>query len=80
MLIRDRRINLFEKGKSVKSELETAEVLNKLFSIIVNNLEISNFVITSVQHFFKEICSLYIVILMLQALQMMIRHIYLINM
>ena len=52
MLIRDRRINLFEKGKSVKSELETAEVLNKLFSIIVNNLEISNFVITSVQHFF----------------------------
>ena len=80
MLIRDRRINLFEKGKSVKSELETAEVLNKIFSIIVNNLEISNFVITSVQHFFKEICSLYIVILMLQTLQMMIRHIYLINM
>ena len=80
MLIRDRRINLFEKGKSVKSELETAEVLNKLFSIIVNNLEISNFVITSVQHFFKEICSLYIVILMLQTLQMMIRHIYRINM
>ena len=80
MLIRDRRINLFEKGKSVKSELETAEVLNKLFYIIVNNLEISNFVITSVQHFFKEICSLYIVILMLQTLQMMIRHIYLINM
>ena len=80
MLIRDRRINLFEKEKSVKSELETAEVLNKLFSIIVNNLEISNFVITSVQHFFKEICSLYIVILMLQTLQMMIRHIYLINM
>ena len=80
MLIRDRRINLFEKGKSVKSELGTAEVLNKLFSIIVNNLEISNFVITSVQHFFKEICSLYIVILMLQTLQMMIRHIYLINM
>ena len=80
MLIRDRRIDLFEKGKSVKSELETAEVLNKLFSIIVNNLEISNFVITSVQHFFKEICSLYIVILMLQTLQMMIRHIYLINM
>ena len=80
MLIRDRRINLFEKGKSVKSELETAEVLNKLFSIIVNNLEISNFVITSVQHFFKEICSLYIVILILQTLQMMIRHIYLINM
>ena len=80
MLIRDRRINLFEKGKSVKSELETAKVLNKLFSIIVNNLEISNFVITSVQHFFKEICSLYIVILMLQTLQMMIRHIYLINM
>ena len=80
MLIRDRRINLFEKGKSVKSELETAEVLNKIFSIIVNNLEISNFVITSVQHFFKGICSLYIVILMLQTLQMMIRHIYLINM
>ena len=80
MLIRDRRINLFEKGKSVKTELETAEVLNKLFFIIVNNLEISNFVITSVQHFFKEICSLYIVILMLQTLQMMIRHIYLINM
>ena len=80
MLTRDRRINLFEKGKSFKTELETAEVLNKLFFITVNNLEISNFVITSVQHFFKEICSLYIVILMLQTLQMMIRHIYLINM
>ena len=35
------RINLSEKGESVKTELETAEVLNNLFSEIVNNLEIS---------------------------------------
>ena len=34
------RINLSEKGELVKTELETAEVLNKLFSNIVNNLEI----------------------------------------
>ena len=36
------RMNLFEKGKSVKTELETEEVLNKFFSNIVNNLEMSN--------------------------------------
>ena len=35
------RINLSEKGESVKTELETAEVVNKLFPNIVNNLEIS---------------------------------------
>ena len=34
------RINLSEKGELVKTELETAEVLNKFFSNIVNNLEI----------------------------------------
>ena len=34
------RINLSEKGESVKTELETAEVLNKFFSNIVNNPEI----------------------------------------
>ena len=37
------RINLSEKGESVKSELETAEVLNKLFSDIVINLKISKY-------------------------------------
>ena len=37
------RINLSEKGESVKTELETAEVLNKFFSEIVNNLEISKY-------------------------------------
>ena len=37
------RINLSEEGDSVKTELETAEVLNKLFSNIVNNLEISKY-------------------------------------
>ena len=36
-------INLSEKGESVKTELETAEVLNKFFSNIVNNLEISKY-------------------------------------
>ena len=36
-------INLTEKGESVKTELETAEVLNKFFSDIVNNLEISKY-------------------------------------
>ena len=36
------RMKLFEKGKSVKTELETEEVLNKFFSNIVNNLEMSN--------------------------------------
>ena len=30
-------INLFEKGESVETELETAKVLNKCFSNIVNN-------------------------------------------
>ena len=37
------RINLSEEGDSVKTELETAEVLNKIFSNIVNNLEISKY-------------------------------------
>ena len=37
------RINLSEKGESVKTELETGEVLNKFFSNIVNNLEISRY-------------------------------------
>ena len=37
------RINLSEKGELVKTELETAEVLNKFFSNIVNNLEISKY-------------------------------------
>ena len=37
------RINLSEKVESVKTELETAEVLNKFFSNIVNNLEISKY-------------------------------------
>ena len=35
------RINLPETGESVKTELETAEVLNRIFSNIVNNLKIS---------------------------------------
>ena len=37
------RINLSKKGESVKTELETAEVLNKFFPNIVNNLEISKY-------------------------------------
>ena len=37
------KINLSEKGESVKTELETAEILNKFFSNIVNNLEISKY-------------------------------------
>ena len=37
------RMNLSEKGESVKTELETAEVLNKFFSNIANNLEISKY-------------------------------------
>ena len=37
------RINLSKKEESVKTELETAEVLNKFFSNIVNNLEISKY-------------------------------------
>ena len=41
-MIRD-RIILSEKRESVKTELETAEVLNKFFSNIVNNLEISKY-------------------------------------
>ena len=36
------RINLSKKRESVKTELETAEVLNKFISDIVNNLEIQN--------------------------------------
>ena len=40
MMTRD-RINLSEKGESVKTELKTAEVLNKFFSNIVKNLEIN---------------------------------------
>ena len=39
-MLRD-RINFPEKGDLVKSEFETAELLNKFFSNIVNNLEIS---------------------------------------
>ena len=37
------RINLSEKGELVKTELETAEVLNKFFSNIAKNLEISKY-------------------------------------
>ena len=37
------RINLSEKGESVTTELETAEVQNKFFPTIVNNLEISKY-------------------------------------
>ena len=42
VLTRD-RINLSEKGESLKTELETAESLSKFFSNIVNNLEISKY-------------------------------------
>ena len=41
-MIRD-RIILSEKRESVKTELETAEVLNKFFSNIANNLENSKY-------------------------------------
>ena len=34
---------MYEKGELVKTELETIEVLNKFFSNIVNNLEISKY-------------------------------------
>ena len=37
------RIYLSEKGESVRTELETAEVQNKFFPTIVNNLEISKY-------------------------------------
>ena len=37
------RINLSEKGELIKTELETAEVLNKFFFNIVNNLAISKY-------------------------------------
>ena len=37
------RTNLSEKGELVKTELETAEVLNKFFSNIAKNLEISKY-------------------------------------
>ena len=37
------RINLSEKEESVKTELESAEVLNRFFSNIVNHLEISKY-------------------------------------
>ena len=37
------RINLSEKGELVKTELETAEVLNKFFSNIVSHPEISKY-------------------------------------
>ena len=37
------RINLSEKGESVKIELRTVEVLDKFFPDIVNNLEISKY-------------------------------------
>ena len=36
-------INLSKKGELIKTELETAEVLNKFFSNIINNLEISKY-------------------------------------
>ena len=36
-------INLSAKGESVKTELQTEKVLNKFFSNIVNNLEISKY-------------------------------------
>ena len=36
-------INLSEKGESVKTELETAEFLNKFLCNIVNYLEISKY-------------------------------------
>ena len=36
------KINLSEKEESVKTELETVEVLNKFFSNIVNNLKFQN--------------------------------------
>ena len=44
-------INLSEKGESIKTELETEEVLNKSFSNIFNNLEISKY---SKQETFKS--------------------------
>ena len=37
------RINFSEKGVLVKTKLETAEVLSKFFSNIINNLEISKY-------------------------------------
>ena len=37
------RIDLSEKGESVKTKLEIGEVLNKFFSNVVNNLEISKY-------------------------------------
>ena len=37
------RTNLCEKGESLKTKLETAEVLHKFFSNIVNYLEISKY-------------------------------------
>ena len=37
------RINLSEKRQSVKTELETVEVLDKFFSNVVNNLDISKY-------------------------------------
>ena len=37
------RINLSEKGELVKTKLETAEVLSKFFSNVINNLEISKY-------------------------------------
>ena len=37
------RINLFGKGEFAKTELETAEALNKFFSNIANNLKISKY-------------------------------------
>ena len=42
-MTRGKRINFSEKRKLVKTELETAEVLNKFLSNIVNNLEISKY-------------------------------------
>ena len=43
MVMTKDRINLSEKGESLKTEVETAEVQNKFFYSIVNNLEISKY-------------------------------------
>ena len=37
------RINLIENNELVKTDLETAQVLNKIFSNIVQNLDISRY-------------------------------------
>ena len=37
------RINLIENNELVKTDLETAQILNKIFSNIVQNLDISRY-------------------------------------